>query len=114
MQATPVASKNKVEEHVAKVMENNEKFMNPMTNVPLKRKTIVDEEILRNLTHECRYLHDLIVQAPSDDNAINTIHVSKDLFTYDDDFDIHITVDDVIQFLSMTWLKGSWLQTYIM
>jgi len=69
-------SKDKVEDCVAKVVNNNEKTMNMMRNESTKRNALVDEEILKNLTDECRYFHDLIVHAPSDDNAINVIHVN--------------------------------------
>ena len=85
-----------------------------MPNESVKRNTIVDEGILETLTKDCRYLHDLIVQGSSDDNVINTIQVNKDLFNYDDDFEIKITNDDIVQFLSTTWLNASWLQIYIM
>lgn len=100
-----------MEECVAMDMNNNKK----MTNEPAKRRTIVGEEIINTLTDECKYFHDLIVQVPShDNNFINAIHVNKDLFTYDEDFEIHVTMDDIIQFLSMGWLNGEWLQICIM
>lgn len=88
--------------------------MTTMTNESTKRKPIVDEEILRALSGECRYFHDLVAQTLSDDNVINAIQVNKDLFTYDEDFEILITIDESIQFLSMAWLNASWLQIYIM
>ena len=92
----------------------NDKVVNTMSDESAKRKSIVDEEILKTLTSECRYFHDLILKMLSNDSAINAIQVNKDLFTYDEDFEIHITMDDIIQFLSMTWLNASWLQLYIM
>lgn len=74
----------------------------------------MNEEILRTLPVECRYFHDIVVQALFDDNVINAIRVDKDLFTYDEDFEIHITMYDIIQFLSMKWLNAAWLQIYMM
>ena len=88
-----------------------------MTNESTKRKAIVDDDILRNLPCECRYFHDLIVPMLSNENAINAmpiVQVKKDLFTYDEDFEIHITMNDIIQFLSVKWLNSSWLQIYMM
>lgn len=75
---------------------NNYKVTNSITNESAKRNTIVDEGILKTLLEECRYFHDLVVLEPSDDNAINTIQVNKDLFSYDKDFEINITRDDII------------------
>lgn len=92
----------------------NDKVVNTMANETAKSKSIVDEEILKTLTSECRYFHDLVLQMLSNDSAINAIQVNKDLFTYDEDFEIHITMDDIIQFFSMKWLNASWLQLYIM
>lgn len=107
-------SKDKVEECVVKTMNKSKKVMDKIRNESSKHKTIVDEEILKNLTGKCKYFHDLIVQAPSEVNVVNAIQVKKDLFTYNEDFEIHITMTDITQFLSMTWLNESWLQIYIM
>ena len=93
---------------------NNGRAVNTMTNEAAKRNTIVDEGILKTLPKECRYFHDLIAQDPSDANIINTIQVNKELFKYDEDFEIKIRNDEIIQFLSMAWLNASWLQIYIM
>lgn len=97
------------------MFENSiEKITNPMTNEPAKHNAIIDEEILKTLTDECRYFHDLIIHPISNNNAIIAIQVNKDLFTYAENLEIQIGKDDIIQFFSMAWLNSSWLQIYIM